>query len=471
MNMIIIKNKKFNITKNKKNPNLIRFVRTEGINHDDISDWSMLCYMFGITDMGFSTRPKIEDILNLVKFRISFDGMELNEIGSDYWDYLRFVEYKTKKPASNSELFFQLKYGDRWTIKKNEFLKSKPNMYSVEDVMKKKNLTASQAISWIENYKNKTKPDLNTFKRKYGEHLGKIKYTEKCEKDAFRNTLAGKIDLYGEEYGLEKYKIQNKKNSFSKTLEGFKIRYGFEIGEELYHTYCNDRDSRSFEYCLGKMSGDVKKAEILYNHLSAKKDGSSKSFFLKKFNNNEELAHIAYLESSNKKDSSSLQFFLKKCDGDLEESFKQYKNTIIKKTVSLGKASKISLSFFIPLYDILIKIGFHDEDLFFGYENKKEFFLYNEVDRQIRFYDFAIKSKKILIEFDGLVFHPQNEIIAEEELQLWKSPFGVSGLIVRRNDSYKNELAAKKGFRLVRINEKTDLNDFLTEIEKIINEN
>lgn len=76
----------------------------------------------------------------------------------------------------------------------------------------------------------------------------------------------------------------------------------------------------------------------------------------------------------------------------------------------------------------------------------------------------------ILIEFDGITFHPDDNLNTEKLLE-WTNPFGVIGTDVRRNDIYKTELALKNGFRLIRINEKTNVNKFLKQIEEIINEN
>jgi len=47
------------------------------------------------------------------------------------------------------------------------------------------------------------------------------------------------------------------------------------------------------------------------------------------------------------------------------------------------------------------------DDIFIGHREQNEYFLRNEKD--IYFYDFTIKSKKIIIEYNGVLFHPKSE--------------------------------------------------------------
>lgn len=83
-----------------------------------------------------------------------------------------------------------------------------------------------------------------------------------------------------------------------------------------------------------------------------------------------------------------------------------------------GKSSKESLNVFLPLIDWCLENGILDSDIYIGHGGKKEYFISH--DRNIFFYDFVIRSKFIIIEFNGVSFHAKPEYIHTNE---WFSPF------------------------------------------------
>ena len=60
-----------------------------------------------------------------------------------------------------------------------------------------------------------------------------------------------------------------------------------------------------------------------------------------------------------------------------------------------------------------------------------------------RFYDAYLPDENILFEFDGSFWHPKNEAAC-------KYPFQKRSIVV---DKLKNEMALKKGIKIIRIRE------------------
>ena len=109
-----------------------------------------------------------------------------------------------------------------------------------------------------------------------------------------------------------------------------------------------------------------------------------------------------------------------------------------------GKASQESLLVFKKLIKWCINEGINDNDIYIGYENKNEYFI--RFEDKIYFYDFTIRSKKIIIEFNGICFH--SKIINEN----WKNPFTNETSIEEINKrTLKNKVAKENGFKILEI--------------------
>jgi len=126
-----------------------------------------------------------------------------------------------------------------------------------------------------------------------------------------------------------------------------------------------------------------------------------------------------------------------------------------------GKASKESLVVFLDVFNFCIHIGLLSDDIFFGYQDKNEFFLKGGTN--IFFYDFTIKSLKIIIEFHGVAFHAKNEN------DVWSNPFvneTASENINRRR--IKNNLAISNGFEILEIWSDEDVRNNIESCKKFI---
>lgn len=87
-------------------------------------------------------------------------------------------------------------------------------------------------------------------------------------------------------------------------------------------------------------------------------------------------------------------------------------NTLVKrygtKTIT-SYVSKESLRFLIKLYKNIRKNGIEKTDIVWGISGNKEFVLTDSNYDRSYFYDFVIKSKKIVIEYNNLFWHPRKE--------------------------------------------------------------
>lgn len=110
---------------------------------------------------------------------------------------------------------------------------------------------------------------------------------------------------------------------------------------------------------------------------------------------------------------------------------------------AIGKASKESLIIFKPLIDWCIEEGIEYSDIYIGYNEKNEYFIRYD-NNKLFFYDFTIRSKKIIIEYNGVAFHPKLEN------KNWKNPFtNESHTECLEKDNLKINVAEKEGFDIL----------------------
>jgi hypothetical protein len=128
-----------------------------------------------------------------------------------------------------------------------------------------------------------------------------------------------------------------------------------------------------------------------------------------------------------------------------------------------GYVSKESIKFFVPLYKYCRKLGIDREDIFWGINGSREFFIkdctkdYNTG----KFYDFTIKSLKIIIEYHGTYWHPRDR-------QDWKNPTDYETAVSA--DLYKNNLAETFGMEYNIVWSSDDLQAQLEKLKKYIKE-
>lgn len=316
------------------------------------------------------------------------------------------------------------------------------------------------------------------------------KYNKKNPNEKRIRSLENFILYHGNKKGRQLWNEFNKKIKKSVTKEGFVKRYGINNGEKKYKEYKKLLSIRGIERV--KKEGRVKQRE---------RSHFCKEFWIKKgFTEKESIENVSKVQSINSikhhskrkhnktyykkinpicieywidKDYSingakeQRYSILKKCDitltgftnryGELEGK-KKYNKMLKKRKKTMselikdgkvglynGKASKESLLYFIPLKQVLINdYNIDNDDIYFGEENNKEFYLANGKSYYF-LYDFTIRSKKIIIEYNGIRWHPNPNYMNEDEWNKWRL-FGMTAEDKLKRDNKKLEVAKQRGF-------------------------
>ena len=123
--------------------------------------------------------------------------------------------------------------------------------------------------------------------------------------------------------------------------------------------------------------------------------------------------------------------------------------------------SKESIKFFVKLYKWLRKNSYCTRsDIYWGINGSKEYWLKSE--EGFKFYDFTIKSLKIILEYNGTAFHAK---LGNEN---WRGAFGTPYIDSIKNDEFKLRLAKSQGFKLFYIWSDENLENKLDEIKELV---
>ena len=134
-----------------------------------------------------------------------------------------------------------------------------------------------------------------------------------------------------------------------------------------------------------------------------------------------------------------------------------------RKLVKFGCASKESLGLFQPLYD-----KYKDKfKIYLGITDNVEYFLRNE--ETIFFYDFTIPQLKLIVEYNGSVWHPNKELLTSTQLLEWKNVYtNAPASVVLAIDEAKRKLAESNGYTVIVIWDTDDVTNSIKKIENII---
>lgn len=127
-----------------------------------------------------------------------------------------------------------------------------------------------------------------------------------------------------------------------------------------------------------------------------------------------------------------------------EELFHLFNRKLNHKKYRFGRASKQSLKVFVSLYKWCRRRGIEQSDICFGLGKSKELILHDYENYKRYMYDFTIQSKKIIIEYHGVKFHPK--CIDENWEQLY-SKKSVEKIFLK--DLKKKEFAEKNGYKVL----------------------
>jgi len=106
---------------------------------------------------------------------------------------------------------------------------------------------------------------------------------------------------------------------------------------------------------------------------------------------------------------------------------------------------------FKPIIEYIKLLGL-EEELYIGIENKKEYFLYDKKEDNFYLYDFTLRNQKIIIEYNGVTFHPNKNKLTESEWKTWSEPYSNMKADEKYNyDQIKIKYAEKHGFKILEI--------------------
>ncbi len=353
---------------------------------------------------------------------------------------------------------------------------------------------------------------LEWYINKFGENEGRNRYNEKNKrvgsKSIGRNTLNGFIERYGEFDGKNKYNDFLLKSKHTK--EKYISIYGIEEGEKKWLEYVDNKkitSKRSIKYWLKIFDGDYELAKeslmivqsrgedfycIKYgekigtekweNRKSDQSDKisklmlnkenrdkhilSEKNFILKY---GEELGKEKWKEHLNNRKNfkTTYDLFIKEHGEEIgNQKWKEY----IYKIININPyVSNISQELFNSIYNNLdIK-----NDIYFGNLNN-EYFIYDEKNKKINYYDFVINDIKLIIEFNGDFWHANPKIYSKD---FYHPILKKTAIEIWESQNYKNNVAEEHGYEIVEVwesdykKDKTNIIDYcLNKIKNKRNE-
>lgn len=274
-----------------------------------------------------------------------------------------------------------------------------------------------------------------------------------------------KMDRYSDTFMLLKYgTLDNELKKLSGVgKDKFILRHGKEIGEQKYKNYCEIQkksSKRTLEYWINQ-DHTIEEASILLKeyqsshiikHMSDKDEN-----YIEEYNNRnttwrpEFYIHRGFsveqanqLISEMKKKSSMFckEYYINK-GYSLEESMEISKDYWYKHCYNTGNnISKESIKLFKPIIDELSKI--ENICIYYGDKenNKNEYFLYDKENKKYYFYDLTIlyNDIKLIVEYNGVKFHPNKEKLTSEEWTNWRCLFTEQ----TADDKYKMDLSKKE---------------------------
>lgn len=365
--------------------------------------------------------------------KLGFEFNKCNFCGNNASSTIKI--HKDKNNVSIINLQFRLNYC-------NNYLKtcpgSKLNPNSVAFVSKAFNLSDENALKYIkernkspfykenhktdEEYKSAQTRDINYYINKYGEKDGTKRYNEYSKKLKYSHSEQHYIDLLGEIKGKEHW-------LYLSTL----------------------KDSMSYDYCLKKCNNNIEEAKKLYEErLHSVNIGLSRMI--------ERYGEIQGKIVHDKiKDNAKLTW---------KKHYLKNKDNIQNVTFYNG-VSKQSILFFDEITKILLENNIIDsiENVQYGIKNEKA--IYNEISQTCYFYDFFIKKLKLIIEYNGIKWHPKSI----DDIN-FSHPYDKinNSTYYYNKDVHKLNTAKKYGYNVIVIwEDDTDkINTCIEEIKKII---
>jgi hypothetical protein len=275
-----------------------------------------------------------------------------------------------------------------------------------------------------------------------------------------------------------KFKI----NSFRKMKKEYWMERGYSLeeSENKIVEYQKDNSKKFIQKMINNpdMYKDIRDNQIGFyikkgysleeskNLLKYRQDTKSLNFFIKKYGEDDGI--IKYnrniIEMGYK---SSRQYYIDKYGYNIGN--KKYTDILIKRIVPMSKASKESVKFFTKIYNFLIEKGILKKDIYWGVNDSNEWFI--NKNKNLFFYDFTIKSLKIIIEYNGTKYHPNP---VKDTKETWMSLNSIEFNMKLIEDELKKSLAVSQGFDYYVVFSNDDLqlkqNQIINKLDKKIKE-
>lgn len=280
------------------------------------------------------------------------------------------------------------------------------------------NLFVARLCRKIRLYRNTT-ASLMSFLILYSKK-GYDLYEEYRRKQAETNSFEYKAKKFG--MTREQFDEYNKNRAV--TLENMIARHGEEAGREKYEAYCK-RQSYA---------------------------GCTLEYFIEKYGEVE--GRKVYKEVGQRK-AITVENFMK---AGLTEEEATEKLRLI---VTTGKNTSLIADEFNDM--LYARLNAEDQGHCYFDKNNKEFGVYDKVNKRYYLYDFTITSKKIIIEFNGNLYHADPNIYAADDLVPLRG--GAKRAIdIWKFDLDKKKAAEARGFSVIYVWE----NDFRENKEAVV---
>ena len=262
----------------------------------------------------------------------------------------------------------------------------------------------------------------------HGDVVGAAKFKSYCDKQALTNTFEYKRDKYG--WSQEQFDEYNQSRAC--TLDNLIKRHGKDVGTKKWQEYV-DRQSYAgckLEYFVEKYGDEMGKQK--YEDVNLAKSHSLESFE-RRYNDKEEALekYIAYMDRPSHGGGYSLnsqKLFEQVCKHVDDEVGSVYYHTL-----------------------------------------NKEFGKFDTHRRRYYYYDFAIPSIKLIIEYHGDLYHGNPEIYNADDIPPFRGNFKTAAELWAY-DKEKQDYAKSLGFDVIIVWESHFLEDETKTVEVLLNE-
>ena len=274
-------------------------------------------------------------------------------------------------------------------------------------------MIANDVSSIVENLKaipTVARNSLKHYELLYGQNAESC-YAEKIKKSV--NSLDTFIARHGEESGRDKFTDLISKKKKQNTLGGYIERYGDEQGRILHLEYVNK----------------CKKSHTIEGYIEKYGISEGSALF-------EKLYEVPRL---------CLERMIDKYGDEGVHKYAEIRSRINK--FKGARASNESLTIFLPLLEEIQHLT-----TYIGYEDKKEYFLWNLDDREFYQYDLFIKELNLIFEYNGEHVHPRMDRLTEDQIRDWRCAW--TGRTAKEAAEYNNRkkvTAEKTGISVVEL--------------------